>query len=446
MIKTKPKPEKVSVSILSPVHVGSGEKYGKMDFLVRDIRENPQKIGIINFDILASVLGKDVNDLPAWIEEQRYPDIFYFLKELNKYDIKDKLFKQSLYQMPFYFREDKNNKKFFRDISVCIKDMKRRPYIPGTELKGAIRTAVLYNLLQDPDTFSYLKGLLLDFRKEYEPFLDLVMDKKDHKWNNALKPADVNNISGDYWRRLPLWLKKDMVNGYLRVATLKKELYNKMTKLKVEERLIAKALRVPGKNDAKYDCMKFVQVSDTEPFRQSDMMAAEVMVINTGPVPLCEEFIRESSSTCTFSLEDNNCKWEKLSFQDCQKKVLSREELFTMIYNFSARLLQEELVYFTDGPGKQYTQIREHLERISRANSAGSPVLRLGKDEGFFSLTIGLCVKDKDEDLYYKTIVPVTKNTSYSNPPPGFPKTRKVIDYGNDSFAPIGWIQFNREG
>jgi len=164
----------------------------------------------------------------------------------------------------------------------------------------------------------------------------------------------------------------------------------------------------------------------------------EVKGINRG-FPIFQELCKKDQIfTCQgFKLDSNHTILDRLGFSDEQKQVVSDvRNLFRCCYEFSNRLLDEEIVY------QQYSsKIKERLNAIKNENKPDSPVIRIGKNEGYLSLTVGLIVKDKDRALYDNVLCHATKNTSYTG---NFPKTRRIVNLGNGDVDTCGWVKLTK--
>ena len=137
-----------------------------------------------------------------------------------------------------------------------------------------------------------------------------------------------------------------------------------------------------------------------------------------------------------FKLDSNKTILDKLGFTPEQKLIVSDiENIFQCCYEFTDRLLQEEINYFTEN---RMQKIVTKLQHIKQQNKQDSPVIRIGKNEGYMSLTMGLLVKDKDKTLYDNVLCHATKNTSYSG---NFPKTRRVVNLGEGDMDTCGWLK-----
>ena len=78
------------------------------------------------------------------------------------------------------------------------------------------------------------------------------------------------------------------------------------------------------------------------------------------------------------------------------------------------------------------------LQYIMRQNIPTSPVIRIGKNEGYLSLTIGLLVKDKDKDLYNNVLCHATKTQAI---PVISQKTRRIVNLSNNEQDTPGWVK-----
>ncbi len=387
---------KLQVKTLSPLHIGNGEKYNGLSY-VEDIFSSPKKVFMVDFDRIKKLLNeKDLESFVNWVVSEDHPSWFKFCKfGLNKPQLQNEFKKNSTYTLYNYSTE-----KYLRDIDCFIKQ-NNKTYIPGTEIKGAIRTAVAYNLLQKNTYWEWLKSELRNFTTLY---------------GNKLK-----QISGQKGR----WVNET-----------KKELVNEMGK--IEDKLQAILFRVKNNNDAKYDFLKLLHIGDTESKDPNSCLFVSNLKlegINRG-FPLFQELCKKDQIfTCQgFKLDNNKTVLDKLGFNDEQKWAVSDvKNIFQCCYEFSNRLLNEELTYFNNNQ-----IIKKKLQAIKELNKPDSPVIRIGKNEGYLSLTMGLLVKDKDQSLYDNVLCHATKNTSYTG---NFPKTRRVINLGNGDVDTCGWVK-----
>ncbi|GIK12855.1 MAG: hypothetical protein HBSIN01_17450 [Candidatus Brocadia sinica] len=416
---------RLQIKTLSPVHIGNGEKYNGLAYIAN--REN-----VLLYDsnkIMENLTTQQKQRFMLWLEQNigeierletqkrkerdeeekrkinqtlRDAQKKLSLKEFIENSIRDTTTKNKFNNNFLY--SVKAETKIFSNVDIdCFTKQNNKSYIPGTEIKGGIRTAVAYHLLQDEGHWRY-------FKKELENF-----------GNNYRK--ELQQISGQKGR----W-----------VNDVKKKLTNEMGK--IEDTLQNKLFRVIDKNDAKYDLLKLLHIGDTELIASINCLFVsnfEVTGISRG-FPLFQELCKKDTVfTCQgFKLENNKTILDKLGFTHEQKWVVSDiKNLLQCCYEFTDRLLYEEIGYFSKLNKPKIVSI---LQYIMQQNIPTSPIIRIGKNEGYLSLTIGLLVKDKDKDLYNNVFCHATKNTSYSG---NFLKTRRIVNLSNNEQDTLGWVK-----
>lgn len=124
----------VKIEIITPVHVGSGEILRKgNDYVCGKDTEGNDIIGIVNPEKVVKLIGME--HLDAWvtgIENGRSTDdiVRQYAPKANIYDYTTRRIDVYACEMP-------------ADMKEFMHDGLGRPYIPGSSIKGAIRTAVL---------------------------------------------------------------------------------------------------------------------------------------------------------------------------------------------------------------------------------------------------------------------------------------------------------------
>ncbi len=416
---------KLQIKTLSPIHIGNGEKYNGLSYKVNGGK-------VLFYDstkIMENITYQYSERFIKWIE-QRTTEVEHLEKQ--KRNEKDDQKRRTINQLLRNAQKKMSLKEFIentiRDVNIktkfsknfvysieaksqvydnvdidCFIKQNNKPYIPGTETKGAIRTSVLYTLLQEDTNWTWLKEEIESFWKKYKNDLQQIPDKKG-KWVNEIKKRLVDGIG------------------------------------KLEEKLQAKLLRPDEKNDAKYDLLKLLHIGDSELKEPKDCLFVSNLDVKglDRNVTLFQELCKKDQVfTCQgFKLDNNKTVLDRIGFNDEQKWIVADvKNIFQYCYEFSNRLLQEEISYFKKD---NHSKIVEKLKNIQRQNKPESPVIRIGKNEGYFSLTIGLVVKDKDRTLYDNVLCHTTKNTSYTG---NFPKTRRIVNLGNGDVDTCGWIK-----
>lgn len=400
------------LKVLSPVHIGCGEQYNAVSYLL-DKRTKPNRIYVLNEQVIFNSLNAaQKNKFINWVENERYPNLFKFLKDIlgdNKFSLNNQIAAKALYSIPCLTDE------MLRDINVFIKQM-LKPYIPGTEIKGAIRTAMLYcAMLDHQEIQNWLQSQLNNFLSEYQQDIKLVANKKN---------LDVRE------------------NGK-KLSDIKKELTDQIHK--IEKNLQNIFFSINGNSDAKYDILKFLQIGDSELISTDNLAVSYVEPFNISrKFKIFYEFLCPDSELMltSFKLEDEkskNVKTEKMNLSKDKRDIISSiKTILEKCKRFSDDLLDEEISYYTDH-GKD--NIVEHLKKIKEQNTKDSPVIRIGKDEGYLSLTVGLAVKKFNKNLYENVLIHTTKNKSYDSNHGGlFPKSRKIVCWDGQELT-TGWVK-----
>lgn len=435
---------KYKLRTLSPLHIGCGETYNGLNYILQN-----KKIYIVNLDFFIEYLGADKSgkfsiwleqnsneisliDSKIRIEKRRDPKsdlvnrlrtdlrkkkqnftLINFIKThlslSEQPSLINKLTDHSIYSAA-------SSSKVFNDIEIIsfIKQM-RLPYIPGTEIKGAIRTAILYCTFVD--------------------------DKKIHKELEQ----EVNKMLNDSVGRNREFTFKEYIDAVKNQRKpddkIKKALVDSMGTI---TKLLEDKIFNSRPNDAKHNVMKFIQIGDStlldysnlsvsyaEPYNISSKFRTYNEYLNPGiDIPI--------TSFKTESDNSKNIKIDKMGFSKVQQQIASLKSILHCCYQFSQDTLEEEIGYF-EKHGK--INIVKHLQMIATFNTPESPVLRIGKDEGYNSVTIGLAVKKIMPELYNDVLIHTTKGKSYDEKHGGpLPKSRKIVQW-NKSELTAGWVQ-----
>lgn len=183
----------MKLEILTPVHIGSGDKYLAMDFVIKGNKvvfidsmkffEEIEKRGLNPIEI-AKEIGKGEKSIEDYVE--------------NLLSIKMK-------EVPFNGRTPR------KEILMHIKSH-GKPYIPGSSIKGAIRTAILWKEIKDNKNllnwiFNHIENELR--KKQYLQRKDLtrlddkleekifrkanLVEKKDDPKNDLLRAVIISD-------------------------------------------------------------------------------------------------------------------------------------------------------------------------------------------------------------------------------------------------------------
>lgn len=274
---------KVKIKTLTPIHIGTGKKLGSLEFL-----DNKR----INYDRLFELIAEEKQEeFFEWIDQNPSITAGELIKkfQLNKGKVLNSC---TLYSISGSFQQN---------LYEGIKDSNNEFFIPGSSLKGSLRTALLYKvLIQDIKLLNTLLDEILKIKDViWQKFINNFQKSNDQiKVGNELYPIiddimlTINEYGLNYGYDLLITkirnklkndekgLKDDVKNAFYEIkkkydktlSDLKNQLEN--LKTNADKDLINKVF-ICGvekeKNnkteivydDKKYDLLKLVRISDT---------------------------------------------------------------------------------------------------------------------------------------------------------------------------------------
>ncbi|WP_297887980.1 type III-A CRISPR-associated RAMP protein Csm5 [Sulfurihydrogenibium sp.] len=359
----------LTIEILSPVHIGDGTKIDNWNYVYD---ESNKVVKVYSFDKVVSALKHEKLKLSTLLSKIERESLQNDLRDFIPKDL------NPLYTLKLEGKIRKPNKEGnseFKSIWSFIK-VANSVYIPGSEIKGAIRTAIFYHYLKNNQK---LKN-------------DFLNDLRNVNLNGNVK-KQVEQISKDY-----------------------------------EKRVFSK-----GKEDGKFDFMKFVSISDTNCKNPGDSLyITDVKVINTSKTFSELHEVLKKGQKFSFKID---ILWNELYNQHTSMDIKDLNSLKNICNEFAFDLIQHEKEF--------YKNLEEKLnfDYDKLQNIKDGFLLRIGKHQGFLSLTVNLIVKQSDPILFgsiFEKIVEDYRNSrikkGYKNKPA---KSRKLT-VNNE---PLGWVK-----
>lgn len=307
-----------SLEVLSPVHIGSGERITKWEYTIKDnfLEVYPYQ------HLIAHLLEKN----PAFLQNLRIlmQNKYFSLSMLKELGVD--------VGKPLYRIEIVGSLKT-NEVELFIKSL-GMPYIPGSELKGALRTA-------------YMGGLLLADKELRESIRSRLK-----KINNKGELEDFGSKGKGF----------------------EESFFN------------------PVENaDAKYDLFKAIAFPDLF-FELRDLCVEVPKMIGSDKSLYACEAIKvgtrlEGKLLIERSLIDRMIRVEKLNYKHLD---LSWDRLKELSNSFYSLVLDLEMEFFKNMP-----EVRTHLQEIKRRMEEGI-LLRIGKHQGYLSTTIMAVFKKED--------------------------------------------------
>ncbi|WP_282781284.1 type III-A CRISPR-associated RAMP protein Csm5 [Phaeodactylibacter xiamenensis] len=361
---------KINLHALSPVHIGSGVEYqGNAEYLYF---QDERVIVLADEQKVLTIIGEE--NIPIWINyiEGRQEDFLNYLRQrkpdVKASDIGRRIIPLQGNQAPY----------FTNTLREQMHGGMGEAYIPGTSIKGAIRTAIFAKSLMD----RYEKT---GIKKEKLPI--------QYKMNNPFQVKDYllqkevfgKNPNSDWMRMLQVGDCYFSAGTHAAFAETLNEYNNQRYEIKHEVRQLIE-------------------------FLPKGTSASFVMRVPDKHLERIHEFNPRLFPAAT--------------------RELSLAGIFQTVNRHSLRLLDSELEFFEDAdlPPEMagLLDFLNFLRAEAAAYSENECLLRLGFGTGYRSMT-GDWVKELvfDDDLY-DDIATVTRRTARYNSFP-LPKSRKIM-------------------
>lgn len=266
-----------------------------------------------------------------------------------------------------------------------------RPFIPGSTIKGALRTAVLYDWLTNDDVG---KKILDEFIQSIE--------KSDSK-NEAES----------------------------------KEAKNKIRSFDFESYCFGSISEDP---------FRFLQITDSNCIESATLQACQVeraSIVNDKaqsiPQP-AECLMSEKNAALRITLQkpNQNAKFpflNEMKIQPLLKKAnaFSKEAVLRELDELDGNENFSNLFSFYEKLEKQITNLKPD-----------EAILRVGGGKTFFENSIGLTIDDDESGEHLEIFLLAIKMPKYKNGV--FPKTRTAVMKNDQPFLPLGWVKLSING
>ena len=373
---------KYQLRTITPVHIGTGETLSQIDGFYDNGRWHRIDIDAV----LAAIPKSELNRLTIAMGQRNFQWQGYLPtnQPLARYTL----------PCPEEPRET--------EIREAMKDVFGRPMIPGSSIKGAMRTALLWDLIGD---------------SSQEPFKD-----------------SVNYLKGRLQRKPNRsWAGQD-----------------------IERRVLGK--------DPNRDLMRTVQVSDTTPIpiEALEMGVAWTVTLNRNDRLVQKREGGREYKTFAEQIRaeqpfDFSIKIDRSLFREREKRELGftaeREEVIceelAEACNFVAKgLADAEADFFDDHNLDEIVKFYDDLLQRIENMSSGAFVLPIGWGTGYRAKTVTELLTVDDNDLmnlrkHYRLGESRSRRGDYH---PKFPKTRRVLYDGLKPQSPLGWVQIAPKG
>lgn len=181
----------VSVKTIGPLHIGSGEKKNKAGYIYDYANKTAYMVDEIKF--LKWVIKNNLQDnFESYFidNKSRQKDLYTWLKGVGMENFKE----FSAYEISTdSLKKPKSGS--LNEISMAMKDKAMNPYVPGSSLKGAIRLAIISELLHGegvdkPSKYNFLDDYLKNRKRDN--YVTWKMKEIEQKAIGIIKKEDAN--------------------------------------------------------------------------------------------------------------------------------------------------------------------------------------------------------------------------------------------------------------
>jgi CRISPR type III-A-associated RAMP protein Csm5 len=445
-------PQRYTLTCLSPVHVGTGQTLGKLDGFYKDHKWHRLDLdtlleqGLIEPDTMLGMMQEPNFSWAPWLRYRQ--GMAETLRRM--YD-------------PLPCAENPGESL----IREAIKDVYHQPYLPGTSIKGAIRTAVAWWLFQQDEDIQIFTNQYLILAAYAEKIAEQV-----HQYSSKSSPGfhfkavqkvlNLNQADAETATRMLY----DLLNKNLEKAERSEGRHTigpkEIRYLLNSARFLAQHLekRLLGR-DPNHDLMRALHVEDTAPV-PVDRLAIGMVWIHTirekRLVPkkdsgkdyriFLEWLLPETILSVNFRQDAFlfSPAGQKLGFRPPQRQALQR--LHETCNGFAKAIIQSEQAFLRQQQGPPeavafYQDLQQQLDSLPE----GTFLLNVGWGGGWRFKTVGDFLAEKVMGVsdfnwlrqrYQMGRNPETKHLDLHNP---FPKTRRFGYAGGVAHWPMGWVR-----
>ena len=450
------------VRCLSPVHIGTGKELEPFDYIV-----DGQRYIRVDLDaVLGRMTPEQADKLAAWVSEQadqmggKQSNDIRRKMQLSNFPGTDAAWREALRSEDDLARYH-GNRGFERNMQVReqVKDAAEVPLIPGSSLKGALRTAL---------AFVALKEMGQGERQELEQSLD----RKVRETEDAKRRGDNRTIN-----RLKERIGQEIEQAVFRCG-----------KQSRRDRRVSYG-------DIHYDLMRVVSVSDTYDAQEAELIVPQIYTFveqrnrdgNTrleDQAPLIAE-AHAPGNTFRLRLQvdgrllraisRNTRRDEWIDFEQRVKRAFGAEVAELLSSDAPDKEIEQAAISHIEQAAQRFAKaviaaelrwedahgygktgaLKSFYKRLNDLIDKGLVPLRLGWGSHFMATTLLLALKEEDagwrpilERCFRAFDIGVpprgrkdkSKNKEHQIDLDDFPRSRRLIATGKKPVAPLGWI------
>ncbi len=447
---------KLKIKTLTPIHIGSGRTIGIFD--IKKIGNTIYRLNIDHcFRFVLDKIGNDgLDKLNRWAEKKskeidKYGqskkqkdyqiDVFNFVERfLNNRELSEELTIKIQNDKSFIQYKIHSNKEIRKTVSEIIKTANNELYIPGSSVKGMLRTALATQYMLDNTDWGWLLN-------------------------------ELKRINGNF---------ETKIDGRKRIGNKDKNIddfiQNRIFKCGCE--VFRNGQREISYNDEKYDLMKFIHITDTnsKPVEEAGSIIEPKLFLTNGKeqgqLNIYEAIQTGIEFESRISIDTDYLLSLKSRLPDVRdtkgnKIWIQLEEKFQKLFGFNLNQLsknnktdfEEEIISRMKNSIKSLSTSVLNKEAISENKKLPENSVKLGWASQFYGTTLFEVLANPTEKYFDKTpddlqtvrktyldILNKLKISKKEIKDTGdFPISRRYNVIGQNSLEALGWVEINFE-
>lgn len=434
-----------TIHCLSPVHVGTGRQFTKFDGVYHERRWYMIDLDrVLMRGVDANALARDMSERAftwsAWLQERAIAP-----SDVSAYDLPCP---QDPEETP---------------IREAVKDVYGKPYLPGSSIKGAIRTAILWHLLRgDVERLDCVRRYVQLCLKAMEIFERLSERRAfDRPEEHRAALAEIFRVRDDEAAALQRTLYRALNVDERRLANEWSMFRQRLQRLGRSREWLAQPLeRALLGRDPNHDLLRALQVSDTLPVGLDRLAVGLVWTYTQRGARLVEKREEDGEykvfaewlapeTTLEFELRTDDFLFTDIAEAELHfrgEKEEALRQLARTCNDYARAVISTERTFFDEGGLRSLADFYAELEAMLDDLAEGAFLLNLGWGGGWEMKTVG--------DLLRRTLSPeefVQLRRQYQlgedpkthriDPEALFPHTRRIAYEGGAPMYPLGWVR-----
>lgn len=434
-----------AVTCLSPVHIGTGTQFGKCDGLYHDRRWH-----LIDLDKMLRH-GGDTRALATAMSDRNFTWAAW-LRNRGMAPAEVTAYVLPCPQDP----ED-------TPVREALKDVHRRPYLPGTSVKGAIRTAVMWQLLNSHAPYRTFAAQYLTLCLRARDLFQQIEQRHAFDKANVHREvlAQTCDLSDDEARSLQQTLYRILNVREERLAEQRRSFQQRLERLgRSREWLGQHVEREVFGRDPNHDLMRAVQVSDSAPVGIGRLAVGLVWTYTLRSGRLVEKREQDgeyktfvewltADTTLQLTIRIDDFLFTRTADRDlhfCGMKEQAVRQLARVCNEYARTVIAAEKEFYEKYDLSVLGDFYVGLERTLGGLPDGAFLLDIGWGGGWEVKTVGdlihMMLGEEDckrlRQQYRLGENPKTRQIHWDAP---FPHTRRIAYEGGAPVGPLGWIQ-----